>query len=1431
MVSSSFLCQEYGDSFFSRKRLKVSKFENQELDTYVAIGNYDDVATSSQFNAREFSSHGCSNAIRSSSSCCSLEEKICSNSALEMRCQLNGHSSDISESSNAGSTAMPYLDKNYSGYAPASFVSGWMYVNENRQMCGPYIQQQLYEGLSTGFLPEDLPVYPILNGTIINPVPLKYFKLFPDHIATGFAYVGAGISAISMPSNSFTSVSMDSARHGQQGMVPYSTSVSLCSDTQLVSGPLLHDNTSGCNQQMSNFVAANQEMALSLMSQEDSCWMFEDGGRKHGPHSFMDLYAWNHYGYVQDSLMIYHAENKFSPLQLISLIKAMRRDNPELTSLAVSGTETGSLCSFISEISEEVSCQLHAGLMKAARRVALDEIISNAVSEFFNEKKEQRSLKLNYQDAKICSTDARVSEITGEGIDHQAPAHAAVTGDHGSDQAHADEMSEQCHGSIKTVGSIDNFLDTNAVVCRMVFDHCMEVMWNAVFYDAIAEYSTSWRKRKLWFAHPVIEISSSVKEYNKETGKLPCELDSSVGSVDCPPCVDVVTFDKDTCAQSHNISLFVHVEEKSSKLKTSLYNDMKCILECVEDELHMSTKLSLDEYVKFLVEEEVKNLVKFSDDDLNQVNIESSTHCCLTSECNPLGLHEEMMSDSDKMPAQISNGSESSQVGSTFDSSAFENHFSNLTANAFEKSLLNANDLMDEPNMAETPQPGFEDTARTLVPSVISKYRPSWSDESVPKIREYVALAICRQKLHEAVLKEWKLMYIDGILKQYFESRYTPKRIVQPDSDVGETFNMNEEQDATTSQDKTREEKKKLKSSDSTLLSLVSDKYTYYRKKKLIRKKLGSSSQSVIPVETGLQHRSVEKSRKQSAVQDADKNVEIELVPIPKKKKKTKGQIELSVNAAALKSIKTSSPSDQSFAKNDNSCKLMKIKQAVPTPKNKVTEDIVKSRRKSVSDLHKDPDNGEKVINSNDHDGGILEALTHDHSKKNVEENKVTEDIVKSRRKSVSDFRKDPDNGEKKVINSNGHDGGILEARTHDHSKKNVEENKVTEDIVKSRRKSVSDLRKDPDNGEKKLINSNSHDGGILEARTHDHSKKNVEENKVTEDIVKRRRKSVSNLRKAPDNGEKKAINSNGHDGGILEARTHDHSKKNVEATKVGKLKRKLSVDNGSASHSVKILKVADSTMKQAETKQVTVHKTKARKSRKKNPYPRSDGCARTSINGQEWHTWSVNASRSERARKRGLHCLHDNYSVSKTCGSQLSNGKVLSARTNRVKMRNLVAAAEGADLLKATQLKARKKRLRFQQSKIHDWGLVALEPIEAEDFVIEYVGELIRPRISDIRECLYEKMGIGSSYLFRLDDGYVVDATKRGGIARFVNHSCDPNCYTKVISVEGQKKIFIYAKRHIAAGEEITYNYKFPLEENKIPCNCGSRKCRGSLN
>lgn len=248
--------------------------------------------------------------------------------------------------------------------------------------------------------------------------------------------------------------------------------------------------------------------------------------------------------------------------------------------------------------------------------------------------------------------------------------------------------------------------------------------------------------------------------------------------------------------------------------------------------------------------------------------------------------------------------------------------------------------------------------------------------------------------------------------------------------------------------------------------------------------------------------------------------------------------------------------------------------------------------------------------------------------------------------------------------------------------------------------------------------------------------------------------------------------------------------------------------------------------------KQLINQKEKNRKLKVTSLCPKSDGCARSSINGWAWHKWSHSVSPAERALVRGSCSIGvDKFGGLQDNSFRLLNNKNQSARTNRAKFRNLVAAAEGAELLKITQLKARKKRLKFQRSKIHDWGLVALEHIEAEDFVIEYVGELIRPKISDIRERQYEKMGIGSSYLFRVDHEYVVDATKRGGLARFINHSCEPNCYTKIINVEGQKKIFIYAKKPIPAGEELTYNYKFPLEEKKIPCNCGSRRCRGSLN
>jgi len=153
------------------------------------------------------------------------------------------------------------------------------------------------------------------------------------------------------------------------------------------------------------------------------------------------------------------------------------------------------------------------------------------------------------------------------------------------------------------------------------------------------------------------------------------------------------------------------------------------------------------------------------------------------------------------------------------------------------------------------------------------------------------------------------------------------------------------------------------------------------------------------------------------------------------------------------------------------------------------------------------------------------------------------------------------------------------------------------------------------------------------------------------------------------------------------------------------------------------------------------------------------------------------------------------------------------------------------SDLLKFNQLKFRRKAMKFGKSAIHDWGLFAMENIGADEMVIEYVGDVVRPLLSDIREKRYEKQGIGSSYLFRIDLDYVVDATKAGNLARFINHSCEPNCYAKVIKIDGESKIVIYSKQPIAIGEEITYDYKFPIEDEKIRCLCGEKSCRKYLN
>jgi histone-lysine N-methyltransferase SETD1 len=128
-------------------------------------------------------------------------------------------------------------------------------------------------------------------------------------------------------------------------------------------------------------------------------------------------------------------------------------------------------------------------------------------------------------------------------------------------------------------------------------------------------------------------------------------------------------------------------------------------------------------------------------------------------------------------------------------------------------------------------------------------------------------------------------------------------------------------------------------------------------------------------------------------------------------------------------------------------------------------------------------------------------------------------------------------------------------------------------------------------------------------------------------------------------------------------------------------------------------------------------------------------------------------------------------------------------SRTNRLNQRRLVQAIEeefvGLDM-QFNHLVVRKRNLRFGRSKIHDWGLFSLEDIPADTMVIEYIGEVVRQIVADERERRYTKLGMGSSYLFRIDELNIVDATRAGAIARFMNHSCEVRArvYPSLVSI-----------------------------------------------
>jgi len=145
----------------------------------------------------------------------------------------------------------------------------------------------------------------------------------------------------------------------------------------------------------------------------------------------------------------------------------------------------------------------------------------------------------------------------------------------------------------------------------------------------------------------------------------------------------------------------------------------------------------------------------------------------------------------------------------------------------------------------------------------------------------------------------------------------------------------------------------------------------------------------------------------------------------------------------------------------------------------------------------------------------------------------------------------------------------------------------------------------------------------------------------------------------------------------------------------------------------------------------------------------------------------------------------------------------------------------------------AKRKLYEVRRSAIHGRGVFATEAIPRGERIIEYKGQRVswddameRPD-SDPDDPAH-------TFLFEIEDGRVIDARVRGNAARWINHSCAPNCVT---FEDDKGRVFIEARRAIKPGEELSYDYRLIVdgrlskkERESYTCRCGKRSCRGTL-
>ncbi|HEU0119801.1 MAG TPA: SET domain-containing protein-lysine N-methyltransferase [Bryobacteraceae bacterium] len=135
---------------------------------------------------------------------------------------------------------------------------------------------------------------------------------------------------------------------------------------------------------------------------------------------------------------------------------------------------------------------------------------------------------------------------------------------------------------------------------------------------------------------------------------------------------------------------------------------------------------------------------------------------------------------------------------------------------------------------------------------------------------------------------------------------------------------------------------------------------------------------------------------------------------------------------------------------------------------------------------------------------------------------------------------------------------------------------------------------------------------------------------------------------------------------------------------------------------------------------------------------------------------------------------------------------------------------------------KLAKFKLRVAYSPIHRWGIYAEEKIPKGRKIMEYTGEKINRKETKRRYSEREEV-----YFFTLNPYWTIDGAVGGSGAQYINHCCEPNCYSQIV----KEHILYRAKRDILPGEELTIDYRFDKNVDRVECKCGAAGCRGTIN